>query len=159
MGFSSGGATMARAQFRKVLFSLSLLLAASCSSLLGQSASATISGRVTDSGGAVIAGATVELTSVERGTVSTLPTNNVGLFVFGSVQPGTYRMAVQSPGFKRAEAQNVIVDVGSQLAQNFQLEVGSVRDSVTVETTEPLVNTVSSAVSSVVTGAPIQDLP
>ena len=134
-----------------------LLLAASVIPVLGQNG--TISGRVTDSGGAVIVGATVDLASVERGTVSTVPTNDAGVYIFPSVQPGHYRMVVRSQGFKQGEVQNLQVEVGSQLEQNFQLEVGSLTESVTVETAEPLVNTVSSTVSSVVSGATIQDLP
>jgi hypothetical protein len=124
---------------------------------LGQTA--TISGRVTDSGGAVIVGATVELTSIERGTVTTVPTNGAGVYVYPSVLPGRYRIVSRNQGFKQAEVQDLLVEVGSQLEQNFQLEIGSVRESVTVETAEPLVNTVSATVSSVVSGAPIQDLP
>ncbi len=124
-----------------------------------QTSTATISGRVIDSGGAIIVGANVELTSIERGTVSSAPTNQVGIYVFPSVQPGNYRLVVRSEGFKQGEVQNLAVDVGSRLEQNFQLEVGSVRESVSVETAEPLVNTVSATVSSVVSGAPIQDLP
>ena len=124
---------------------------------LGQTA--TISGRVTDSGGAVIVGATVELTSIERGTVSAVPTNGAGVYVFPSVLPGRYRIVSRTQGFKQAEVQDLLVEVGSRLEQNFQLEIGSVRESITVETAEPLVNTVSATVSSVVSGAPIQDLP
>jgi outer membrane receptor protein involved in Fe transport len=150
---------MIRAQHCNSWVLILLVLVAATFPLLGQTASATISGRVTDSAGAVMVGATVELTSTERGTVATAPTNNAGLYTFPSVQPGTYKLAVQSTGFKQAEADNVIVDVGSQLVQNFQLEIGSVRESVTVETTEALVNTVSATLSSVVQGAPIQDLP
>ncbi len=149
---------MSNTRFHQFFMGL-ILLCASAAIALGQTASATISGRVTDSAGAVIVGATVELTSIERGTVSTAPTNNAGIYTFASVQPGTYRLVTRSPGFKQAEAQNLIVEVGSQLEQNLQLEIGSVRESVTVETTEALVNTVSATVSSVVTGAPIQDLP
>ena len=150
---------MARSRCGNAALLSGLLLFIASSPSVAQTASATISGRVTDSGGAIIAGAMVQLTSVERGTEQTEPTNNVGLYVFSSVQPGTYRITVQSPGFKQADSQNIIVEVGSQLAQNFQLEIGSVKESVTVETTESLVNTVSAEVSSVVQGAPIQDLP
>ncbi|HEX6897862.1 MAG TPA: carboxypeptidase-like regulatory domain-containing protein, partial [Bryobacteraceae bacterium] len=150
---------MARYHFCRPLAYGMLLLAALTTSILGQTATGTISGRVTDSGGAVIVGATVDITSVERGTVSSLPTNDSGIYVFPSVQPGHYRMVVRSQGFKQGEVQDLLVEVGSRLEQNFQLEIGSVRESVTVETAEPLVNTVSSTVSSVVSGAPIQDLP
>src|SRR5215471_10334638 len=128
-------------------------------SALGQTATGTISGRVTDSAGALIVGANVELTSIERGTGANATTNQAGIYVFPSVLPGSYRMVAGSEGFKQAEVKNLPVEVGSRLEQNFQLEVGSVRDSIAVEGAEPLVNTVSSTVSSVVAGAPIQDLP
>ena len=143
----------------KSFFVLMLLPAGLAVLARAQTSTATISGRVIDSGGAIIVGANVELTSIDRGTVGSAPTNQVGIYVFPSVQPGNYRLIARSEGFKQGEVQNLAVDVGSRLEQNFQLEVGSVRESVTVETAEPLVNTVSATVSSVVTGAPIQDLP
>ena len=62
-------------------------------------------------------------------------------------------------GFKQAEVVKLTVNVGDQLENNFKLEVGSVKEAVTVESESSLVDTVSSAVSSVVTGAPIEDLP
>lgn len=114
---------------------------------------------MTDSGAAVIGGATVELTSIERGTTSSVTTNEAGIYVFPSVPPGNYRMVARTPDFKQGEARNLPVEVGSRIEQNFQLELGSVEESLTVETVEPLVNTVSSTVSSVVQGAPIQNLP
>ena len=49
-----------------------------------QTATVTISGR----GGAVIVGATVEMHSIERGTLRSAPTNGVGLCVFPSVERG-----------------------------------------------------------------------
>ena len=127
--------------------------------LLGQTSTGTIAGRVTDSSGAIVAGASVQLTSTEQGTVSTTTTNDAGLYLFPTVQPGQYRVTVQKEGFKQAEVVKLTVDVGAQLENNFKLEVGSVKEAVTVESESSLVDTVSSAVSSVVTGAPIEDLP
>jgi hypothetical protein len=150
---------MIRARLRVLLTVLVLFESQFGPHASGQSATATVSGRVVDSGGAVIVGATVELDSVERGTVSNVSTNQVGIYVLPSVLPGTYRLIARSEGFKQGEVQSLKVEVGSQIEQNFQLEIGSIKDSVTVETAEPLVNTISSTLSSVVTGATIQDLP
>ena len=149
---------MTHVSLRRSLIPFTLMLA-SGSALLAQTATATLSGRVTDSAGAVIVGASVGLVSVERGVVREVPTNGVGLYTFPSVEPGHYNITVKREGFKQGEVKNLQVDVGSQLEQNFQLELGSVRESVTVETAEPLVNTISATLSSVVTGATIQDLP
>ena len=124
-----------------------------------QTASATISGRVNDSAAAVIPGAIVDMRSLERGTIFSLRTNEAGIFVFAGVAPGHYAMTAKREGFKQAEVADLQVEVGSRIEQNFQLEVGSVRESVTVEAAEPLVNTVSATVSSVVSGNTVQDLP
>jgi len=136
-----------------------LLVVGLVSPLMGQTATGTIAGRVTDASGAIIVGASVELTSSERGTVSTTTTNDAGLYLFPTVQPGQYRVAVQREGFKLAEVVKLTVNVGDQLQNNFKLEVGSVKEAVTVESESSLVDTLSSTVSSVVTGAPIEDLP
>src|ERR1700722_8684445 len=136
-----------------------LLAVGLVSPLLAQTSTGTITGRVTDSSGAIVVGASVQLTSTERGTVSTTKTNDAGLYVFPTVQPGQYSLSIQKEGFKQAEVVKLTVDVGAQLENDFKLEVGSVKEAVTVESESSLVDTVSSAVSSVVTGAPIEDLP
>jgi hypothetical protein len=136
-----------------------VLIAASAICGFGQTTAASISGRLTDAQGAVLPGAPVELISVHRGmTISTI-TNQSGIYSFPRVEPGEYRLVVRRHGFKQAEVQRLTVDVGSSIEQNIQLEVGELTQTIDVQSSETLVNTVSSTVSSVVTGAPIQDLP
>ena len=147
-----------RDQFGKYVFCLALFVGL-VARLAGQTATGSISGRVTDSSGAIITGAMVELTSNEQGTVTTAITNDAGLYLFPTVQPGLYHISVQREGFKLAELTRITVNVGDHLENNFKLEVGSVRDEVTVESTASIVDTLSSTLSTVVTGAPIEDLP
>jgi Carboxypeptidase regulatory-like domain/TonB dependent receptor len=149
---------MMRKQFARciVCFCLLVILAGA---LAAQTATGSISGRVTDASGAIVAGAMVELTSNEQGTVTTAATNDAGLYLFPTVQPGRYRISVKREGFKQTELTGITVNVGDHLENNFKLEVGSVRDEVTVESTSSMVDTVSSTLSTVVTGAPIEDLP
>ena len=127
--------------------------------LAAQTATGTITGRITDASGSIVAGATVELTSTERGIVTTTRSNDAGIYLFPTVQPGNYRIAVEKEGFKKAEVAQLAVNVGDHIEESLRLEVGSVKDAVTVEGAAGLVDTLSSTVSSVVTGAPIQDLP
>jgi hypothetical protein len=118
-----------------------LLAVGLVSPLLGQTATGTITGRVTDASGAIVVGASVQLTSTERGEVSSTTTNDAGLYLFPTVQPGQYSLSVQKEGFKQAEIVKLTVDVGAQLANNFKLEVGSVKEAVTVESESSLVDT------------------
>jgi hypothetical protein len=76
------GGDMTRVLLLKALVSFMLLVAAWVPAAHGQTATGTISGRVTDSGSAVLVGATIDLTSIERGTASTLTTNDAGIYVF-----------------------------------------------------------------------------
>src|ERR1700733_5637034 len=127
--------------------------------LAAQTATGTITGRITDASGLIVAGASVELTSTERGIVTTTRSNDAGIYLFPTIQPGDYRVAVQKEGFKKTEVARLTVNVGDHIEESFKLEVGAVSDAVTVEGAASLVDTLSATVSSVVTGAPIQDLP
>src|SRR5580658_8065491 len=66
----------------------------------GQTETGTISGLVSDPAGAMVAGAEVQLQSVEQGTVTTVTTNNAGIYLFAGVRPGQYQIQVQKAGFK-----------------------------------------------------------
>ena len=127
--------------------------------LAAQTATGTITGRITDASGSIVGGASVELTSIDRGVVTTTRSNDAGIYLFPTVQPGDYRLTVEREGFKKAEVARLTVNVGDHIEESFRLEVGSVREAVTVEAGAGLVDTLSSTVSSVVTGAPIEDLP
>ncbi len=127
--------------------------------LAAQSSSGNIGGRVTDSSGAVVATARVELTNKEQGTTAISASNGDGMYTFASVPAGHYTIVVNKSGFKEARVEDLIMNVQAEVTQSFTLEIGSVSESITVEAAEPLVNTANSTISSVVTGAPIENLP
>src|SRR5215472_5695170 len=126
---------------------------------LGQTETATVSGLITDETGAVVPGAEVRLQSVERGTIQNATTNNAGIYVFASVQPGQYQIRVQKPGFKQVDFLGLIANVQDHIEQNFRLQVGSVSESVTVEASSLNVNTESAAVGTVVDRQFAENLP
>src|ERR1700722_13875707 len=136
-----------------------LLFLGLVTSLVAQTSNGTIRGRVADASGGIIPAATVDLMSIYRGTTSTATTNDAGLFLFPTVQPGDYRLTVQKEGFKQSQINKVTVDVGANLEENLKLDLGSVKESVTVASEASQVDTLSSTISTVVTGAPIEDLP
>src|SRR5260370_15693326 len=129
------------------------------SAVMGQTETATVSGLVTDRTGAAVPGAEMRLLSVERGTVTTTTTNDAGIYVFPSVQTGQYQISIQKQGFKQVDLLGLIVNVQDHIEQNFHLEIGSVAESVTVEASEPLVNTTDAAVSTVVDRQFAENLP
>src|ERR1700747_1254393 len=66
----------------------------------GQQITAEITGNVLDAAGAVLSGATVTVTDVDRGTVYVTKTNDSGIFNFVHVPIGTYDVKVEASGFE-----------------------------------------------------------
>jgi Carboxypeptidase regulatory-like domain/TonB dependent receptor len=126
---------------------------------MAQTETATISGLITDDTGAVVPGTEVQLQSVDRGSATSATTNNAGIYVFASVQPGRYQLTVHKPGFKQVDFLGLIVNVQDHIEQNFRLQVGSVAESVTVEAGGLVINTTDATVSTVVDRRFAENLP
>jgi len=146
---------------RMHLFAILLLCGVLCltSMAAAQTETATVSGRVSDSSGAVVPAAGVQLQSVDRGEVIATVTNGAGIYVFPSVHPGQYRIAVKKEGFRRVDVLDFVVNVQDHIEQNFSLQVGSISESITVSGGAPLVNTEDASVSTVVDRNFAENLP
>ena len=111
---------------------LSLLLA---SVAAAQSTTQSIQGIVTDSSGAVVAGARVTATELNTGVVRTVTTNETGNYTVPSIPVGNYDIKVEMQGFKADVITNTRVETAAQVRQNFTLEVGNVTETVEVSAT------------------------
>ena len=129
------------------------------SPLLAQTSSGEISGRVVDPSGAVVPGAQVTLTNEATGTTQASKTDAAGLFVFPSVQPGTFSVSVQASGFKAYEKRDLHLSASQRLsAGNVQLEVGAATQTVNVEAAPTPVQTESSERSALLDSNEISHL-
>ncbi len=90
--------------FKKCIFALWIAMGlALCihTAAAQSSVSASISGTVTDSTGAVISGAAVTVTNTDRGEkIRELKTNSAGFYTAGSLPLGAYAVTISAPGFK-----------------------------------------------------------
>src|ERR671936_91209 len=96
-----------RNSFRRMSIALTFVLWLG-SLAAAQTSRGTVSGTVTDSTGAVIAGAKVELTNKGTGVTRSTVTNSVGLYRFDAVDLGVYDLKIAQTGFK----QYVKTDIG-----------------------------------------------
>jgi outer membrane receptor protein involved in Fe transport len=118
-----------------------------------------IEGSVVDESGAVVPGATVVLRNLETGVERTVVTESEGRYRFVALQPGTYTVKVQMPGFASEERRDIVLTIGLQLRHDFRLKLESVAENVSVVAEAPVVNITSSEVSGVVTQQQIESLP
>jgi hypothetical protein len=92
----------------------------------------TITGNVTDTNGAVVAGATVTVTNAETNASSTARTNDSGNFTIPFLIAGRYRLTVEGQGFKKLIQENVQVRVADRLSLDLRLEVGELQEAITI---------------------------
>src|SRR6202789_1158112 len=124
--------------FRKVLLYISLIAAPLfCMpqpQLHAQAAgTASLQGSVADATGAMIPGATVTL--VENATLvkRTVTADSSGLFTFPNLPVGTYNLVVAETGFQTYTRTNIVLEVGSSIAINVGMTVGTADQKVEVK--------------------------
>jgi hypothetical protein len=125
---------------------------------IGQTSQGRISGRVTDASGAVVSKAKVTITNTARGTERTLETNEAGDFVAPSLDAGSYRVAAEAAGFKKAVS-TVVVEVSRDVRVDLRLEPGAVSEVIEVTGTGNQVDTVDSTLNGVITNKAVNELP
>src|SRR6266478_3247477 len=128
-------------------------------SLFSQLSTGTISGVVQDQSGAVIAGAMVTIRNVDTGAASTLTSHAGGRYIAPDLSLGNYEVQGQQSGFQTEVRAGITLTVGSEAVINLALKVGQLSDKVTITAEAPLVESTTSAMSSLVDERTIRDLP
>ena len=112
---------------------LSLLIALAFAASLGaQSFLGTIRGTVVDPQGGAVKGAAVLITDEATNTPRTVDTDAEGRYEVVNLKPGTYRVEVVTPNFKKFEQTNVLVRAAGTALVDVTLDVGGVNETVTV---------------------------
>lgn len=127
--------------------------------LSAQTNNAAISGTVTDSTGAVMSGATVQVRNTGTGAVQTVTTDAQGRYRVPDLQIGSYEVEATQSGFQKVVHSGITVTVGSQNVVDFNLPVGQAQQTVTVQGEVSQVNTESSTVGELVGEKQMRDLP
>ncbi|MCC6368850.1 MAG: TonB-dependent receptor [Bryobacterales bacterium] len=124
-----------------------------------QTASGVITGSVTDTTGAAVAGAKVMLTHEETNQTRNQTANSEGIYEFRALPRGTYRLAVEVAGFKREEIKDVQLTVAQTLQLNVKLQVGQVSEAITVEASAAQVQASEASLAQVIDEKRVRELP
>src|SRR5215467_11368743 len=129
------------------------------SAVSAQTTTATIAGVVQDASGAVIPGVSVTAKNLETGITRTATTDEGGRYTVPDLTLGNYEVEAQLPGFQTEVRTGITLTVGRAAVVNFALKVGQLSDKVTITEEAPLVESTTSAMSSLVDARTIRDLP
>ena len=144
---------------RSVLLRTTLVLLTLAGAAFAQRDLATILGTVTDTSGAVIAGAQVTVTNQDTGAAYALESNEEGVYIRPALQPGNYTVEVETTGFKKAVQQNVRLTSGDRIQLNVALELGEVTETIEVTTAPPALQTESTIIGAQLESKTVRELP
>ncbi|HRJ21979.1 MAG TPA: carboxypeptidase regulatory-like domain-containing protein, partial [Bryobacteraceae bacterium] len=124
-----------------------------------QEVRASITGIVTDSTGAAVAGATVTVTSATSNVALETRTNAGGNYTTPFLNPGTYRLTVQFAGFKQYVRENIVLQTQDRARVDVSLTIGEVSESVTVSESVSMLETETASRSQVIANKLIEEVP
>ncbi|HUO26504.1 MAG TPA: carboxypeptidase regulatory-like domain-containing protein [Candidatus Aquilonibacter sp.] len=124
----------------------------------GETTSAIV-GHVSDSTGAAIAGATVQVTSRDTGATRQARTDEDGRFSFLQLKPGSYSVRVQGKSFEPQENDYVFSGLGQKQTVNFILKIAQPRETVEVSSQLPLINSENANTSTNLNAPALENLP
>ncbi len=139
--------------------SVGILLLCAASVALAQAGRGSISGLVTDPGGALIQGAQVVLLNPAPGVTQHTVTSSAGLSTFISLNPGVYKVTASQTGFKSVAQEKITVNVDEVTEVNITLQVGAATETVTVTEGVTLVEPSNSTVGSLIGSETIDRVP
>ena len=131
----------------------------SWSSSAAQVVYGSIVGRISDSSGAVVKGASVTVTDVETGESRISTTNDDGNYRFVNLVPGRYRIVFKAAGFKAYSREQIDVRVDTVVRVDAGMAVGSANESVEVREQTPPLDTQDPSVGQVIEDGQVEETP
>jgi outer membrane receptor protein involved in Fe transport len=127
--------------------------------LRGQTLDTGILGTITDPTGGVVSRVTITITNPSTGVTRTISTDSGGQYEVRYLLPGEYTAETKAEGFRGERRTGIVVQIGQQTRVDFQLQVGSVVETVEVTGAAPLLSTENATLGEVVGPERIVNLP
>ncbi len=138
---------------------LAVLMLLATPSLFAQAVSARLEGIVSDTGQALVRGASVVATNIATNIAHETTTNETGRYVFVTLTPGSYTIKVSMSGFKQTLREGIVLQVRDAVTINFTLQPGEVNETVSVTAEAPLLDQTTSKLGAVVENRQALELP
>lgn len=112
-----------------------------CAFALGQVATGSLAGLITDPNAAAVPGASVVAKNDSTGQEYRVQSSESGLYVFPALNTGVYTVVVEKAGFKKISRGNIEIRIAQRLDMDLALEVGDVQQTITISAEAPLLET------------------
>lgn len=120
---------------------------------------ATLSGRVTDAQGAILAGARIILVNQESQARTDTVSGTDGFYNLPFLQPAVYTITVEAPNFKRSVREGVRLSANDRVTVDVRLDLGAVTEQVTVTAEAPLIQSATASTGEILESRQVSNLP
>jgi hypothetical protein len=125
----------------------------------GQVLYGSLTGNVTDASGAAVPAVKVEVRNDANGTAKQGLTDEHGTYLFGDLQPGTYRVTISAPAFSTRVLEGATVSLNSVLRLDVSLSVSQVVETLQVSASATALQTDRADINNQIRSTQITDLP
>jgi outer membrane receptor for ferrienterochelin and colicin len=140
------------------VFGLAFIVFLSTVNLAAQTTS-TVEGTVRDNQGLAVAGVQVHITSSELAVDRIATTDADGSYRIATLPPGVYEIKASKDGFESEVFKNLEVTLNRTLTFDITMKVGSLSQTVTVDSATPLLETSATSTGTTITPRQIEDMP
>src|SRR6266849_6351876 len=119
----------------------------------------SIFGKVTDSSGGVLPGATVTVTGPSLQAPLVATTSESGTYQFPSVPIGTFTVTFELASFKKAVRPNIVINTGFNAGVDQKLEIGQMTEEVTISAVSPVVDTKKTTTGATFNAEVLEKIP
>ncbi len=131
----------------------------SAAAAVAQDPRGSITGRILDSSGGRLPGATVTVTNLDTAVKTPTVSNAEGLYAVLFLTPGRYAVSVEMSGFKKSVRDGLEVRIGDRLSVDLTLEIGRLEETVSVTAEAPLLDLSSGSAGQVIDAKRISLMP
>ena len=143
----------------RVFVALALGLLTTSAAFAQTTGAATIVGNVTDSTGALIPGAKINVVNRETNFQFEGVTNQDGNYYVPYLRPGTYSVTVEAAGFKKYVREGLELRTNDAPRIDVKLEIGSLAETVEVQAAAPLLETETTVTGGIMEGSTVVKIP
>src|SRR5262245_12325030 len=143
----------------KTILHILVCVYATLTAVNAQTATGSIVGTVADTSGSVVASAKVVVMNAATNAKLEVVTNSAGEYTAPLLPPGSYSVAVSTPGFRSHQQTGITLQVQQQARIDVVLQVGALTETVQVTADAAVVETTASGVGKVVDNKRIAELP
>ena len=126
---------------------------------VAQTSEGRILGTVYDQSGAVVAGAKITVTNTATNVSRNVVTTSAGEYVAPNLEPGSYTVAAEAAGFKKAVSTQLLLEVSRDIRMDLKLQAGAISETVEVTAEGALTDTTDSTLNGVLSNKAISELP